>query len=218
MVVGGRAAACRRLLSHPSRGARAAARAGRGGVDPNDPATWRAGGDAPLEVEADEPVYQLSPDELASLLGGGVAAADGAPFALGDYADEEPEPDSASEALEAGSKLAGAGDFAGALAYYELAFTLPGAGPLRVRGKPKDLSGMEKPTAHYNAACCHSQLGAEELALQQLFLAVENGFDDYETLLQDPDLAPVRQSPQFQSLAARLKPSPGLFGALFGGR
>lgn len=76
----------------------------------------------------------------------------------------------------------------------------------------------EEPSAPsaYDAACAFSRAGKAEAALRMLALAAQNGFTDVEAARGDPDLASLRELPQFQTWLEGLgAPSPavGLVGA-----
>lgn len=58
----------------------------------------------------------------------------------------------------------------------------------------------------YNAACFHSQAGDTELALDLLERAIATGGGFPEWLRHDTDLDPLRASPRFEALLARLSP------------
>jgi len=63
----------------------------------------------------------------------------------------------------------------------------------------------EDPIVHYNLACSLALLGEGESALQKLKKAVLLGYDDFSYILTDPDLATVRQSPQFKEFFRKIK-------------
>lgn len=52
----------------------------------------------------------------------------------------------------------------------------------------------------YNIACCYSKLNEMEDGLAALTDCMESGFDDYKKIREDPNLAELRQSPQFKPL------------------
>ncbi len=52
----------------------------------------------------------------------------------------------------------------------------------------------------YNLACSYSLLGRLDEALESLRRAVSLGYDDFEYLMKDPDLANVRRVPTFRQL------------------
>lgn len=56
----------------------------------------------------------------------------------------------------------------------------------------------------YNLACAEARLGFKELALDALDSAVRLGFTDWKMMLADEDLAGLRDTPRFQSLARKL--------------
>jgi hypothetical protein len=54
--------------------------------------------------------------------------------------------------------------------------------------------------AWYNSACVHAVRGDTARAFASLKKSLDTGFDRLDHLLQDPDLAPVRQMPAFLDL------------------
>lgn len=61
-------------------------------------------------------------------------------------------------------------------------------------------------TAHYNLACSLALSKHHRAALHALRHAVELGYDDFDWMQQDPDLDPLKNSPQFLALLEQLKP------------
>jgi tetratricopeptide (TPR) repeat protein len=61
-------------------------------------------------------------------------------------------------------------------------------------------------TAHYNLACSLALSKRKSDALRELREAVQLGYNDFDWMQQDPDLEPLKQHPEFQSLLATLKP------------
>lgn len=55
----------------------------------------------------------------------------------------------------------------------------------------------------YNRACALSRLGETGEALEDLRRAVSHGFEDFDHLTQDEDLAPLRATPQFREYCKR---------------
>jgi hypothetical protein len=60
--------------------------------------------------------------------------------------------------------------------------------------------GMNKPTSAYNAACCLSLAGKKDAAFKWLEIALKSGFDNWELLKRDSDLANLRPDPRFKEL------------------
>ena len=56
----------------------------------------------------------------------------------------------------------------------------------------------DDPIVWYNLACSYSLLRRPDDAVQALRQAIARGYDDFEYLGTDPDLQPLRQSPQFR--------------------
>ena len=62
----------------------------------------------------------------------------------------------------------------------------------------------EDPIVWYNLACSYSLMRRCDEALSALRQAVTLGYDDFDYLLKDGDLALLRQTPQFHQLLKRL--------------
>jgi len=118
-----------------------------------------------------------------------------------DVADESPI--NAAEAIEWGQEAFSKGEYQRALDLFREVFTLPGSGAMRYSGTVREISCAspgEENAALYNIACCCARLGKPQDGLEALQTALENGFDGYENIKTDPDLAPVRQLAEFDSM------------------
>lgn len=143
------------------------------------------------------------------------AAADGAPKkrrqggrrADRGAASESPAPESPSgprrskEAIDAGLAAFAAGDPDAAIALFNLALELPGNGAFRLPGRAREYScpsDSEERAALYNLACCYAAKGGKDLldaAAACLEAACDDaGFDDWDTMLSDPDLKPLGEA------------------------
>jgi len=60
--------------------------------------------------------------------------------------------------------------------------------------------GMNKPTSAYNAACCLSLAGQRDAAFKWLEIALKSGFDNWDLIKRDSDLANLRPDPRFKEL------------------
>lgn len=58
----------------------------------------------------------------------------------------------------------------------------------------------EDPLVWYNLGCSLALTGGKEDALEALSRALELGYDDYEWMKKDPDLAVLRGDPRFESM------------------
>jgi len=70
--------------------------------------------------------------------------------------------------------------------------------------KAKDL----KPTSasiRYNLASCHSLMGNVDLGFVELDAALANGFNDYDSLRKDPDIANLRKNPEWRKTLEKYK-------------
>jgi Flp pilus assembly protein TadD len=68
------------------------------------------------------------------------------------------------------------------------------------------VSNPDDPLVRYNLACIYSRSDRVDQALHWLKEAVALGFDDWETLATDPDLARLRSAPGFISLGLPVSP------------
>jgi serine/threonine protein kinase/Tfp pilus assembly protein PilF len=62
----------------------------------------------------------------------------------------------------------------------------------------------DDPGVLYNVACCYSNLGRPEEAIDCLEKAINNGFGFKQWIEHDTDLDPLRNNPRFQALLKRL--------------
>lgn len=191
-------------------------------VDPNDPITWNMD-------EAEMEIMEMSPQETDFLSSSDISMLLSTPMGTSPKSAEgmavfqeisNEKPDDAEEAIARGMQLTTKGDYAEALVLFEMALTLPGTGTRRDRVKARELSEGEKISALYNCACCHSLMGDAKNGLIAFAGALEVGFDNFDTAMTDPDLASLREEPQFEGLILRFKPVKkggiqGLFNKLF---
>ena len=63
----------------------------------------------------------------------------------------------------------------------------------------------DDPVIWYNVACSYSLLKRFEEGIAALRQAITIGYDDFEFLLNDADLAGLRQQPQFRQLISNLR-------------
>ena len=125
-----------------------------------------------------------------------------------------PEPADARGAISIGLKLTEEGSWESALGFFEQALTLPGTGLKRFRDKPNLISNGEKMAALYNIACCQSRLAAAEEDAEKKSAHIQNGlvalagclecgYDDFNQIRSDDDLAVLRTSEKFEGLVQR---------------
>ena len=67
----------------------------------------------------------------------------------------------------------------------------------------------DNPTVHYNLGCSLALSGAVQPALDALELAVELGYADAGFMLEDEDLATLRQEPRFAALVETMRAAEG---------
>ena len=127
-------------------------------------------------------------------------------------------PESAAEAISKGLRLYKDGQYPEALAAFTGALDLPGTGPIRSRkalvapaGPSRgyadaSVSLNEQIAIHYNCACCYSRLDDTQSGLVSLVRAMEAGYDDYQNIRADPDIAPLRADARFEGIVARFEP------------
>ena len=72
--------------------------------------------------------------------------------------------------------------------------------------KAKELKPSD-PAIRYNLASCHSLMGNVDLGFVELDAALANGFNDYDTLRKDPDLANLRKSKDWRKTLEKYKVS-----------
>lgn len=126
-----------------------------------------------------------------------------------------PEPDDARGAIAIGLKLTEAQQWEKAQSYFERALELPGTGVKRFRDRPRLLSDGEKVAALYNIACCQSKLAQPENIQNGLIAlagCLEAGYDNWQQLRSDPDLANLRTSDKFEGLLKRFERRGGFMG------
>jgi tetratricopeptide (TPR) repeat protein len=70
--------------------------------------------------------------------------------------------------------------------------------------KAKELKPSD-PAIRYNLASCHSLMGNVDLGFVELDAALANGFNDYDTLRKDPDIANLRKSPDWRKTLEKYK-------------
>ena len=90
-----------------------------------------------------------------------------------------------------------------ARAHQFYAFTLKRLGRLEeaknemekgIKLNPKDLIII------YNAACFYALIGDKRASIDNLKIAIENGFGNYEYIKHDPDLYSLKDEPEFKAL------------------
>jgi Zn-dependent protease len=59
------------------------------------------------------------------------------------------------------------------------------------------------PYIAYNVACAHARAGRSDQAMEWLKRAVDAGYSDFESLERDPDLAVLRENPDFETVCSR---------------
>lgn len=192
------------------------------------------GNDADFMLDMGAPVddlMQLDDAQLAQLLGaegatvpvmledGGISPADDGDGAATSAQRVELPPATAAEAIDKGLALYRAGEYGEALAAFTGALDLPGTGPIR-RRKAKvmpagpslgfedaDVSLNEQIAIHYNCACCHARLGDTQAGLVSLVRSMEAGYDDYDNVRDDADIAALRADARFEGIMGRFEPS-----------
>jgi len=59
--------------------------------------------------------------------------------------------------------------------------------------------------AHYNLACSFANLRLADRAIEALARAVDLGYRDLRTMIQDPDLEGIREDERFKTLVRRIR-------------
>jgi tetratricopeptide (TPR) repeat protein len=70
--------------------------------------------------------------------------------------------------------------------------------------KAKELKPND-PAIRYNLASCHSLMGNVDLGFVELDAALANGFNDYDSLRKDPDIANLRKNPDWRKTLEKYK-------------
>ena len=176
-----------------------------------------------------EDLMQLSDEQLGQLLGAEGATVpvmlDDASAAAGSEDDVanpsvaiDLPPENAAQAIDKGLALYKNGDYPEALAAFTSALDLPGSGPVRSRKArvmpagpsqgfaDASVSLNEQIAIHYNCACCHARMDDAQSGLVSLVRAMEAGYDDYENVRTDPDIAPLRADGRFEGIMAKFEP------------
>jgi tetratricopeptide (TPR) repeat protein len=70
--------------------------------------------------------------------------------------------------------------------------------------KAKELKPND-PSVRYNLASCHSLMGNVDLGFVELDAALANGFNDYDSLRKDPDIANLRKHADWRKTLEKYK-------------
>lgn len=70
--------------------------------------------------------------------------------------------------------------------------------------KAKELKPAD-PSIRYNLASCHSLMGNVDLGFVELDAALANGFNDYDSLRKDPDIANLRKHKDWRKTLEKYK-------------
>lgn len=92
-----------------------------------------------------------------------------------------------------------------AVALFEQALELPGSGSMRLAGTVREYacaSQGEEHAALYNMACAYVAMGQNTPALTCIDGLLDSGFDDFQTLRTDPDMAALR-GPELDALVGK---------------
>ena len=118
------------------------------------------------------------------------------------------------DAIADGLDLFKQGHYELALEAFEESLELPGNGVMRLSGGVKEYScpsEKEEQAALYNMSCCYAKLGKKAAALTCIEALMESGFEDYDSLQHDPDLALIQNSEELNSIIGK---HTGLFARL----
>jgi thiol-disulfide isomerase/thioredoxin len=106
-------------------------------------------------------------------------------------------------AMQRGQEALTDKDMGNALKAFQLAAKLG-----EQKGIPNRIRQTVLVQAHYNSACCHALLGRKKEAILALREALTRGFDDWDHLNSDEDLASLRKEKQFLDMVAQGKANP----------
>lgn len=71
------------------------------------------------------------------------------------------------------------------------------------------LDEFELQACYYNMACAHAQLGNAQESIACLDKSFAAGFDNYNTVREDPDLEPIRKEKDFEVLMQKYEAKKG---------
>mmetsp|Transcript_36297 Transcript_36297/g.92760 ORF Transcript_36297/g.92760 Transcript_36297/m.92760 type:complete len:218 (+) Transcript_36297:185-838(+) len=128
------------------------------------------------------------------------------------------EPKTCKDAISLGLELYADKQFKKAIAMWQKSLELPGSGAMRMSGTVREFSCPsegEENAALYNMACAYSQLGETQSAVTCLQGALENGFDDFQQLRKDPDLANI-QGGELEAAIRKFENPGDKINAIFG--
>ena len=141
---------------------------------------------------------------VAAVFAGGRAAADQSPETAADAHFKAQRWDNAAEAYRELSESAPDNE----QHWFRLGYALHALGryeeALGAHVRAAGFGGTRAPAASYNAACALARLGRSREACERLGLAVKAGFGGVGMLDADPDLASVRDLPEFAALRRRV--------------
>ncbi len=115
-------------------------------------------------------------------------------------------PRRSKDAINAGLDLFAHANYTGAVEMFQLALELPGSGFMRMAGSPKEFacpSEGEEHAALYNMACAYCKMNQASAALTCIEALLESGFEDFNALKTDADLAAARQGSEFDKLISK---------------
>ncbi len=115
-------------------------------------------------------------------------------------------PRRSKDAINAGLDLFQQENYTGAVEMFQLALELPGSGFMRMAGSPKEYacaSEGEEHSALFNMACAYCKMNQASAALTCIEALLESGFEDYNALKTDADLAVARQGSEFDRLIGK---------------
>mmetsp|Transcript_5050 Transcript_5050/g.12691 ORF Transcript_5050/g.12691 Transcript_5050/m.12691 type:complete len:351 (-) Transcript_5050:71-1123(-) len=92
------------------------------------------------------------------------------------------------------------GDYQGALLDWENVLGLEPMGYMSDRGS--QISQIYQ-VAAFNIACCYSKMGETQAGLEALEEALKSGYEDYDKIRNEPNLATLRESEDFKPLLNR---------------
>jgi hypothetical protein len=88
---------------------------------------------------------------------------------------------------------------------FQNGLTLPGSRIIDTTNEAQSssLDEFELQAAHYNMACAAAQLGQTNTAMNALAMALAEGFDNLDTVQNDPDLQRLHDLPEWETMVVR---------------